>query len=413
MRRHVTIAVFLAAACAADIEPELEETEVATDGSAATGTIPGGGWRTHDVAVSLVGDLVAVLDWTAATNLNLFLYDPSGALVDFSNGTATRPEEVSRDDAGVGTWRLGIKNKSSAATTYTLSVTVTPVMTGYPGQPAPGTLYWGAAISGNGDPVTRHEDPSGYPLALHRTFFQWDRRTSSMIEMARDDHAHDRLPWVSIKTPSWAAMGSGQHDAEIDAMLRALDGLDGPVWLTLHHEPEGGGGINTPDDPAGPSGHLAMNRRVRQRMTALGTDNVALGPILMSYTWTSASGRNPNDWWAADIYDFLGVDHYRDSETTLLDSTWFQIRTWAAARSVDLAVGEWGMRGIDAAAGTRVRAWYDGAAGSHADGRGARVVGLSAFDSNLNSPSGGWELKGEQLRVFRLLLGDPRTAHFE
>jgi hypothetical protein len=133
----------------------------------------------------------------------------------------------------------------------------------------------------------------------------------------------------------------------------------------------------------------------------------------MTYTWKAASGRNPNDWWEPGLYDFLGVDHYRDAPDTLLDSTWYQIRTWAAARGVDVAVGEWGMRGTDTAAGQRVHAWYQDAAGSHADGRGARVVGLSAFDSNLNSPSGGWELMGEQLRVFRLLLADPRTASID
>ena len=51
------------------------------------------------------------------------------------------------------------------------------------------------------------------------------------------------------------------------------------------------------------------------------------------------------------------------------------------------------------------------AAGSNADGKGARVVGLSAFDSALNSPSGSWELKGEQLTTFWKLLNDPRTAN--
>jgi hypothetical protein len=40
--------------------------------------------------------------------------------------------------------------------------------------------------------------------------------------------------------------GAGQHDREIDELLRALDALPGPVWLTLHHEPEGGAGSNTP-----------------------------------------------------------------------------------------------------------------------------------------------------------------------
>ena len=95
---------------------------------------------------------------------------------------------------------------------------------------------------------------------------------------------------------------------------------------------------------------------------------------------------------------------------SLITEIWRDVRAWAAAKGVDVAVGEWGMRGTDAAAGQRVHEWYDHAAGSHADGKGARVVGLSAFDSGLNSPSGSWELVGEQLVAFHALLKDPRTA---
>jgi hypothetical protein len=420
MRRSTIVTAALLALLAAcdvatdpvDDDAPLDEIEASTDGAPLTASIPANGWRTHDVSITQTSDLVAVLDWTSSVNLNLFLYDPAGTLVDYSNGTATRPEEVSRDSAAPGTWKLGIKNKSSVSATYTLSVTATPkTAPKYPAQPRAGRLFWGAAISGNGDPVTRHEDPSGYVLSIHRTYFQWDQRTGSMINMARDDHAHGRLPWVSIKPRSWAAMASGQYDSEIDAMLRALQGLGKPVWLTVHHEPEGGGGVNAPDDPAGPAGHRAMNKHIRQRMTALGVKNVALAPILMSWTWTSASGRNPDEWWEPGIYDFLGVDTYSNSESTLLTSNWYKVRAWAAARGVDVAVGEWGLRGTDTLAGQLVRAWYDGAASSYNDGRGARVVGLCAFDSNLNSPDGGWELMGAQLTVFRQLLGDPRTAH--
>ncbi len=280
----------------------------------------------------------------------------------------------------------------------------------YPGQPPDGMLVWGASIQSNGDPVARHETPSGHVLTLHRTFFQWTQRTGKMIDTAKDDIAHKRLPWVSIKTPSWADMGKGAHDSEIDEMLGALDAIQGPVWLTMHHEPEGGGGVNSPDDPAGPAGHIAMNERVRQRMTALGVDNVALAPILMSWTFDPASKRDPNEWWKPGIYDFLGVDHYRDSETSLLNPTWSTIRKWAEQKGVEVAVGEWGMRGTDAAAGDRVHEWYDSAAGSNVDGAGARVMGLSAFDSGANSPTGSWELKGAQLTAFWDLLNDPRTA---
>ncbi|HEX9643896.1 MAG TPA: hypothetical protein VGC11_07850, partial [Acidimicrobiia bacterium] len=236
-------------------------------------------------------------------------------------------------------------------TTTTTTPPPSPLGSGYPGEPANGTLLWGSSITGNGDPVARHEDPAGHPLTVRRTFWQWSQRTGSMVDTARGDIAHGRVPWVSVKPPSWSAMAAGTHDSEIDAMLKALDGLSGPVWLTIHHEPEGGGGVNSPDDPGGPAAHVAMNRRVRERMTALGTDNIALAPVLMSWSWNSASGRNPDAWWEPGIYDFVGVDHYQDSESSLLTTTWFKVRSWAAARGVDVAVGEWGMRGTDKAAG--------------------------------------------------------------
>lgn len=402
----------LATGCVADGDdpPVALATQAAT--TTFTGTIAADGWLTRQITLTSTSDLSASLAWAnAGSNLNLFLSNAAGTSIDFSNGSA-RPEVVEGTALPAGTYTLGIKNKTGPATAFTLTATTTPVFhAAYPGQPARGSVFWGAAISGNGDPITRHETPAGAPLALHRTFYQWAQRTTSLVATARGDLEHDRLPWVSVKTPSWAAMGAGTHDAEIDQMLVALDALPGPVWLTIHHEPEGGGGVNQPDDPAGPAGHIAMNRRVRQRMTALGVDNVALAPILMSYTFRAASGRNPAAWWAPGIYDFFGVDHYAQSETSLVDASWNDIRAFAAARGVDVAVGEWGMRGTDAAAGARVRTWYDAAINSATDGRGARVVGLSAFDSNLNSPDGGWELRGEQLTVFRTLLADPRTAN--
>jgi len=370
----------------------------------------GTSWVTHEFVVSSPGLLTATLDWiSASADLNLFLRDPSGKTVAFSNEGTTRPERVRLEARTLGTYQLGIKSRTGS-TAYTLNATLTREARTFPGRPPEGKLVWGASIEANGDPVERHERVAGRPLTLHRTFWPWTQRTGRLVTTARDDLAHHRLPWVSVKTPSWAAMAAGQHDGEIDQMLRALDALPGPVWLTIHHEPEGGAGVNSPDDPAGPAGHIAMNRRVRQRMTVLGVDNVALAPILMAHTWTQASGRNPDEWWAPGIYDFLGVDIYNQREASLITDNWLRVRQWAAERGVEVAVGEWGMRGSDPAAGQRVRDWYNHAAGSNADGRGARVIGLSAFDSNLNSPHGGWVLQGAQLSVFRELLRDPRTA---
>lgn len=373
---------------------------------AASGT----SWVTHQFAVSSPGVITATLSWLqASADLNLFLKAPSGQTVAFANEGNTRPKRVSFEARTPGTYQLGIKCKEGS-TGYTLNATLAMASRTFPGLPPAGKLLWGASIEKNGDPVARHESVASHPLALRRTFWQWDQRLGGLVTTARDDLAHHRLPWVSVKTPSWAAMGAGQHDEQIDQLLRALNALPGPVWLTMHHEPEGGEGSNTPDDPAGPAGHLAMNRRVRERMTALGVDNVALAPILMAHTWTQGSGRNPDAWWAPGIYDFLGCDLYHHGEGLLITDNWLRVRQWAAARGVEVAVGEWGMHGSDTAAGQRVRAWYNHAAGSNADGKGARVIGLSAFDSNQNSPRGGWTLQGAQLTVFHELLRDPRTA---
>lgn len=281
----------------------------------------------------------------------------------------------------------------------------------YPGQPAAGTVLWGAAIQGNGDPYPRHEEDAGVPMALRRTFFQWRHIGSRYLAAtAKEDLEAGRLPWVSVKPPSWAETAAGYHDADIDELLYQLRALDGPVWLTIHHEPEGGGGVNQPDDAAGPTGHLAMNRRVRDRMTALAVDNVALAPIFMAWSWDPRSGRDVEEWWDDGVYDFIGVDHYRQETTSLVTPLWFDVRGWAASRGVDVAVGEWGLRGTGSAAGAYVDEWYQHAIGSSSDGRGARVVGLSAFDSGLNSPSGSWELQGAQRERFRELLRNPQTA---
>lgn len=282
----------------------------------------------------------------------------------------------------------------------------------FPGDVAPGQVRWGASIHGNGDPA-RHEVPSGRPLGLRRTFFQWHQRTGSMVSTARADVAAGRLPWVSIKPPSWNLTASGAVDAEIDAMLRALDSVGGPVWLTVHHEPEGGGGVGSADDPGGPAAWRAMQAHIRSRMSAVGTRNVALASILMAWTFDPRSRRDPNEWFVPGVFDFAGIDYYVEDES-MTDLS--QGRQWRAAREfygrvgLPIAIGEWGNRGTDAAAAAEMEAFHAHARGSAWDGAGARVIGMSYFDSNLNSSTGGWMLTGAPLQRFWALMGAPGTA---
>ncbi len=284
-------------------------------------------------------------------------------------------------------------------------------LSAFPGDVAAGSVRWGAAIAGNADPA-RHESVAGRSMGLRRTFFSWSQRTGSMVNTARSDLAAGRLPWVSIKTPGWVAMGNGTYDAQIDEMLRALDSLNGPVWLTVHHEPEGGAGKNYADDPAGAPAWRAMQQRIRTRMTAIGTDNIAFAPILMSWTFDQRSGRNPADWWVDGIWDFAGIDHYIEKESAagMTSAMWPQVNAFYASKGLKIAVGEWGNRGTDATAADEMSAFYQMALASGSTPGAAQVIGMSYFDSNLNSPKGGWELFGGPLQRFRQIMTLPTSV---
>ena len=276
----------------------------------------------------------------------------------------------------------------------------------FPGDPNPklyNKSYWGSSIGGNGSPA-RHEDPTGASLSIRRTFWQWSHVTnlnSSMFNTVSSDHSGNRLPFISIKTPGWKAVADGTYDAQLDAMFRKLDSYGKPIWFVVHHEPEGGGGNNLPDDPGGPAEWRRMQQKIRQRMNAVGTKNIAFMPVLMSYTWQTASGRNPNDWWVSGVWDAYCVDHYRDSTSgdMFTNGAWETFVAWIEARGLPYCIGEWGNRGTDAQAGQEMRNFWNWTFTNNKD-----MVGYAYFDSGLNSPSGTWELAGEQLRVFQDIL---------
>ncbi|MCA9582739.1 MAG: hypothetical protein KC416_13160, partial [Myxococcales bacterium] len=215
-----------------------------TDGVAVDGKINSNGWiKTPFEMPANVASVSGSLDWSdPGINLNFYLYDPSGKVVVYSNKSA-KPETVRYDNPTPGPWFFAIKNGSGVASNYSVRIafdgsdpapaptptpTPTPSCTSdFPGNPKAGTVYWGSSVGGNSDPVARHEIPAGTTLPIRRTFFGWNHRTAYMINTARDDLNNGRLPWVSTKTPPWADMAAGKHDAEIDEMLRALDALGG------------------------------------------------------------------------------------------------------------------------------------------------------------------------------------------
>jgi hypothetical protein len=98
------------------------QTVLATE-KTFTGSVDAAGtkWVAHRVELSGSGSITASLDWTTpSANLNLYLYNPSGALV-ATAVTSSRPETIVYDAEASGTWKLGISAKSGA-TAYTLVV---------------------------------------------------------------------------------------------------------------------------------------------------------------------------------------------------------------------------------------------------------------------------------------------------
>ena len=270
----------------------------------------------------------------------------------------------------------------------------------YPGQPPAGKVLWGASL-GNQNPVTRHDHPAGTTMEIQRLFFRWPHVQNETaykdIQKAIDA---GRFPWVSFKLPvSWDDVSDGKLDTELGMLLTQLDSYGVPIWLTMHHEPEGGEGINNADQPSGSRGHRRMNAKVRELMTKLDTKNIALSLVLMGWTWDQHSGRSADEWWDGDTYDFIGVDHYVEKDATLVNGTWRKIRKWAKDKGVDVAVGEWGVKGDDTAVSGHIHDWYEAAIESADDGS-ARVVALCAFDVPGQWHAGTWVLPPHQLTAF-------------
>lgn len=113
---------------------------------------------------------------------------------------------------------------------------------------------------------------------------------------------------LNTKLTDWAGLANGAYDALINGFWSSWPvGIRG--WVTCNHEPENDGG-----DPAvwvaGIRRYVAL---AAARIRARGLD-VAVGGVLMSYSWDSERWRD-YDWWtglpAIDRpQTFFGLDHY-------------------------------------------------------------------------------------------------------
>ena len=280
--------------------------------------------------------------------------------------------------------------------------------TGSPGSPVSSSAlpYVGAAIQNNGDPAAV-EAAAGRVLGLHRTYWNYNKVDAS-IKQATADAKAGRIPWLSYKlSVSWADAASGKADAATKALAAKLATVPGPVWVAIHHEPEGDGTLTD---------WVALQKRLLPLLAA--APNVRTSIILTA--WDTFDSKNPayslNALWPGNMVDIMGFDAYNpygdanhpDKGWTEMKHYYDQIAPAAKARGVDWAIAETGY--TDAAA-AKDPAWLTRAFDDMANRTDLPGIGLSYFNSVANS-KGLWRLAGVKDATFDAILNrsHPVTA---
>lgn len=264
------------------------------------------------------------------------------------------------------------------------------------GIPRCGALF-GAAYGANTDPLD-WERSMGHGLGLRRTYWGPDD-VARAVATAKDDLAHDRLPWISFKLPHpWAEMSDGAGDDWARGIARRLAQLDGPVWVAFHHEPEGD-----------PDGDIEDWTSLQARLAPLvraAAPNVAYTIILTGYNQLygppkySLSSLWPEstriDLVGFDVYDKYGVDkngEERLKRTTFESSYFSKFRRFALDHDLAWGLAETGQsdQSAEVDPAWMRRTWnamraYDG-------------VAFAYFNSTLNSVAP-WDLRGAKLERY-------------
>lgn len=315
-----------------------------------------------------------------------------------ANGTYTLSAKAFDNNGNVGS--------ASGQVTVENAIATKSRFPGDPNTKLTGKAYWGAS----GANIAEHEQAAGASVAIHRSFSPSWPGTTRLVNAVRDDHAKNRLPWISTKTPGWRQFASGTYDAEIDAFLKSIDSAAGtkPVWLTIHHEPENDSAATGDYSVAN---YRAMQSKIRERMKAVGTKNIAFMPIFQGFSWQTTKW-NIDEFYVAGIWDAIGFDHYSDNaDQNLVRDRYAKTVSWIEAKGLPFAVGEFGVRDYGNAAqqAKEIRDFWEWGFTNKKDG-----IGYSYFDSPLNAPDGTWELDGARQDVWRdILKNDSRVQRLD
>ena len=242
--------------------------------------------------------------------------------------------------------------------------------------------YVGGAYGGNAN-VAPWEKYNGRKLGVHRTYYG-PNSAASAARTAKADVANKRIPWMSFKAPySWSAMASGKGDAWARNLATKLKSAGGPVWVAVHHEPEGDGNIQT-------------WKRMQERLAPImrkAAPNLGYTVIFMGYhQFHGAKKYSLANTWPKTKIDVAGFDIYEKygakgvKEWKNFTKGYFApLKKWSARTGVPWALAETGY--TDAAARKKPRRIvsiynalkkYDG-------------IAYSYFNTNLNSVAN-WKL---------------------
>jgi len=286
----------------------------------------------------------------------------------------------------------------------------------WPGH-QPGKVILGMSC---GSHCQAREAQLGMPYGVHRQFTKWGE-WDEVIAYVRADHAHDRLPWVSVEGPyrgapwGWRAVADGDFDSEIRALAAAIKADDDqPILLTFHHEPS-----NDASEAQGVLWAAAFSRfcDVLDREGALA--NTSCVPILGDWLFNPANkAQDPADWVTKGVLRraaFLGVDVYENASGTPIGPRLERILGWMAAQGFpDKMVGVGEMGGTDAHYAGRSSVEFLNQSLAWAAANTDKIGVISYFNSTANSRAKvHWPLdeNPQKLATFRRWLRDDTIAN--
>jgi len=323
------------------------------------------------------------------------------SLLGVSAGIALGAAASACQDEGTATSGGGRSPTSPPATDPGTGTTATPPSSSaFAGQPRPGSLYYGAAFPAD-QSLSAWEAELGATLSLDRAYFTPDaNEVAQLLRRCRTDLAAGRLPHVSMKPlGTWRQVAAGFADDWLASMFKPIGQLSGPVFFTMHHEPEndaGAPGMRPPD-------FVDMQRRLI-RHAGRWAPNVTIVPVLQHLTFDpTRHDIDPREWITPEAAVF-GLDTYNEWSLTnggqwrTFGSLVEDVQRWAG--ETPLAIAEYGCRDDPRNPGAAAQ-WLRDAA-SYA--RDNNVVAMSYFNTTAGADDGSYLLDGDAERTFGRLL---------